>query len=222
MLLRRRWYFEPGGQQLTVQLNDEPPMPWNLGDGQGNEPGVRETTFALRGCRSGANRVTIRYARGGNCAGYRIEPLASSAVPLERWGAINAKQTKGRYETDRSAVGTPLAIGKANYAAGLGTHAASFVEYPLDGQFDKFEVTVGVDGSTEGRGSVQFRVYVDGKLRADSGTLSGFSPAKTLNVEKLGEAKRLLLSVTDGGDGNKFDLANWVDGKLYLKERKAP
>ena len=69
-----------------------------------------------------------------------------------------------------SAVGTPLTIGKTDYANGIGAHAVSFIEYPLDGQFDSFEVTVGIDGSTEGRGSVVFRVFVDGKEQANCGS----------------------------------------------------
>jgi hypothetical protein len=29
----------------------------------------------------------------------------------------------------------------------------------------------------------------------------------------------MILSVMDAGDGDKSDLANWVDGKLYLKKK---
>ncbi len=100
---------------------------------------------------------------------------------------------------------------------GVGAHATSFIEYPLNRQFERFEVTVGLDGSTEGRGSVVFRVFVDGQPKADSGVVNGFNPAKTLVIDKLGKAERLILSVTDAGDGDKHDLANWVDGKLILK-----
>ena len=59
-------------------------------------------------------------------------------------------------------------------------------------------------------------VTVDGKERANSGPVNGFSKPKTLKVDGLEGAQRLILSVTDAGDGNRDDLANWVDGKLYL------
>lgn len=216
-LLRRRWHFDKGGQKLTVQLNDGSPQTWTLTEGQGNEPGVRESTFLLRGCKPGENRVAIRYAQPGNCAGYRIEPAPADHVPLERWGALNTRQTRGRFVTHTSAVGTPLMIGKSSYATGIGAHAVSFIEYPLDGQFEKFEVTVGIDGSTEGRGSVVFRIYVDGKVKADSGVINGFAKPMTLTVDKLSGAQRMILSVTDAGDGDKHDLANWVEGKLFVK-----
>src|SRR5581483_1932300 len=152
--------------------------------------------------------------------GYRVEPLADDFVPLVRFGPINTRQTRGSIQSFTSAVGTPLVLGKTTYENGIGAHAVSFIEYPLDGQFEKFEVTVGVDGSTEGRGSVIFRIYVDDKPRADSGVLNGFSKPQTLVVDKLAGARRLILSVMDAGDGNKHDLANWVDGKLYLNNSK--
>jgi hypothetical protein len=178
---------------------------------------VRETMFVLSGCRPGENRVSVRYDAPGNASGYRVEPLAGDAVPLVRWGAINSRQSRGRFLNHTNAASGPLAIGKTTYDDGIGTHATSFIEYPLDGLFQRFEATVGIDGSTEGRGSVVFRVYVDGKLRADTGVVNGFDPAKTLAIDGLDKAGRMILSVTDAGDGDRNDLANWVNGKLVLK-----
>ena len=218
-LLRRRWHFDGIGQVLQVSLNGGAEQTWNLGPGQDNALGVRETMFVLSGCRAGENRVSIRYGAPGNAAGYRVEPLAGDEVPLSRLGAINARQSRGRFLNHTNAAGSPLSIGKTTYDDGIGTHATSFIEYPLDGLFERFEATVGIDGSTEGRGSVVFRVYVDGKLRADSGVVNGFDVAKTLTVDGLDKAGRMILSVTDAGDGDRNDLANWVDGKLVLKTR---
>ena len=218
-LLRRRWHFDGTGQVLQMSLNGGAEQTWNLGPGQDNEPGVRETMFVLSGCRAGENRVSIRYGAPGNAAGYRVEPLAGDEVPLSRLGAINARQSRGRFLNHTNAAGSPLSIGKTTYDDGIGTHATSFIEYPLDGLFERFEATVGIDGSTEGRGSVVFRVYVDGKLRADSGVVNGFDVAKTLTVDGLDKAGRMILSVTDAGDGDRNDLANWVNGKLVLKTR---
>ena len=134
-------------------------------------------------------------------------------------GMINGRQTKGEIVKHTSAAGTSLTLDRTVYDTGLGTHATSFIEYPLAGQFSSLEVTVGIDGSTEGRGSVLFRVFVDGKERASSGIINGFSKPKTLEIDKLEGAKRLILSVTDAEDGNRDDLANWVDGKLWLRDK---
>jgi NPCBM/NEW2 domain-containing protein len=47
--------------------------------------------------------------------------------------------------------------------------------------------------------------------------MTGLSKPKLLRVDQLGQARRMILSVQDGGDGNRNDLADWVDGKLFLK-----
>jgi hypothetical protein len=46
--------------------------------------------------------------------------------------------------------------------------------------------------------------------------VTGFSKPQTLRVDELAGARRLVLSVLDAGDGDRNDLANWVDGKLFL------
>jgi hypothetical protein len=220
VLLRRRWYFNGTGTELGIRLNDGTELPWKLTAGQGNEPGVRESTFVLHNCQPGDNALHIVYKTPGNCAGYRLEPLTSGYVPLVRWGAINARQSLGEFLNHTSVVGTPLRIGPRVFEQGLGTHATSFIEYPLAGQFDSLEVTVGIDGSTEGRGSAIFRIFVDGQERANSKLLTGFNKPLTLKVDKLAGAERMILSVMDAGDGDKSDLANWVDGKLYFKKKE--
>jgi len=217
VLMSRRWQFSGEGQELFVQLNGGPEQTWDLTKSAVNAPGLRESTFILRDCVKGANIVRIRYEKPGNCSGYRIEPLPTDHVPLARWGIFNVMQTKGELQRYKSASGTPLTIGKKHYSSGLGAHAVSLVEYPLDGQFSSFEVTVGIDAVTDGRGSVVFEVLVDGKQRAQSERMTGFSKPQTLKVDELGNARRLSLVVKDGGDGNQDDLADWVDGKLFLK-----
>ncbi|MFM8703728.1 MAG: NPCBM/NEW2 domain-containing protein, partial [Planctomycetia bacterium] len=221
-LLRRRWHFDGTGQVLHVSINGGAEQRWNLGPGQDNAPGVRETMFVLSGCRAGENVVSIRSDAPVNASGYRVEPLVGGEVPLVRLGAINARQSRGRFLNHVNASGAPLSIGNTTYDDGIGTHATSFIEYPLAGQFERFEVTCGIDGSTEGRGSVVFRVYVDGKLRADTGVINGFDAAKSLTVDGLGAADRLILSVTEAGDGDRHDLANWVDGRLVLRSGAKP
>ena len=142
----------------------------------------------LRGCKAGANRLAIRYDKPGNCAGYRLEPLPGDHVPLVRWGVLNTRQSKGEVLKHTSAVGTPLMFGKTPCAGGIGAHANSFIEYPLAGQFRRFNVDVGVDGSTEGRGSVIFKIFVDGKEKRSPALITGFSKPKTLDVDAEGRS----------------------------------
>jgi hypothetical protein len=219
VLMLRRWQFSGEGQKLYVKLNDGPERVWDQGKGQGNDVGLRETSFVLQGAKAGKNSVSVRYDKPGNCAGYRLEPMPADHLPLVRAGMLNMRQTKGEALKHASAVGTPLSFGKNACGDGIGAHAVSFIEYPLAGQFKALEVTVGVDGSTEGRGSVVFKVYVDGKEKVNTGPINGFSKPKTIKIDDLTGAQRLILSVTDADDGNRDDLANWADGKLYLQDR---
>jgi hypothetical protein len=217
VLLLRRWFFDGAGEKLFVKHNGGAEQLWDLSKGQGNEPGLRQTTFVLRNCKAGKNEVAIRHEKPGNCAGYRLEPMPADHLPLERLGMFNGRQTKGEIVKHISTVGTPLTLGQTIYESGIGTHATSFIEYPLAGQFSALQVTVGIDAVTEGRGSVLCRIFVDGKERASSGIINGFSKPKTFKIDKLEGAQRLILSVTDAGDGNRDDLADWVEGKLLLK-----
>ena len=57
-----------------------------------------------------------------------------------------------------------------------------------------------------------------GKIAQNTGPVNGFSKPKTIRVDGLEGAQRVILSVTDAEDGNRDDLANWADGKLFLRE----
>src|SRR5207237_1421461 len=132
------------------KLNGGTEQPWDLTKGQGNEPGLRQTTFVLRDCKAGKNEVVIRHEKPGNCGGYRLEPMPADHLPLVRLGMLNGRQSKGEIVKHVSTVGTRLTLGQTVYETGIGTHATSFIEYPLAGQFSALEVTVGIDAVTEG------------------------------------------------------------------------
>jgi hypothetical protein len=227
-LLTRRWYLQEAGQRLWVRLNDGQEQAWDLRPSEALKqafknpnlytPGARESTFVLSDCRAGVNTVSIRYEEPGNAGSYRVERQVGNHVELARWAPLNVLQTKGEMRRYRSVEDTPLRIGKTTYDTGLGTHSVALLEFPLDCRFTGFEVTVGIDSVTEGRGTVVFEIHADGELEATSGLMNGFSPAKTLNVKGLDDTHRLLLIVKDGGDGNSDDYADWVAGKLQLKD----
>jgi len=110
-------------------------------------------------------------------------------------------------------VGQPIRIGKETYDEGVSTFAPTLLEYSLSGQFERFSAKVGIDAVTGGKGSVIFEVHADSKQLWSSGPMTGLDDLKTVEVP-VTEADRLRLVVTDGGDGNKFDLANWVEARL--------
>ncbi|MBI5831950.1 MAG: NPCBM/NEW2 domain-containing protein [Armatimonadetes bacterium] len=122
------------------------------------------------------------------------------------WGALGF---------DRSVEGKPLTLGGRVYEHGLGTHAPSTVEYDLDGCYERFEATVGVDDEMDyfGKSSLVFRVLVDGKLAFDSGLMGTTTEAKAVDVPLRG-VRQLRLVVSDGGDNMNGDHGDWADARL--------
>jgi hypothetical protein len=56
-------------------------------------------------------------------------------------------------------------------------------------------------------------VYVDGTLKYTSPTLSGSSATQQVSVPLSG-ANVLRLVVTDAGNGNAFDHADWANARI--------
>jgi alpha-galactosidase len=72
---------------------------------------------------------------------------------------------------------------------------------------------VGVDDEKTSNGTVTFEVWADGKKVADSGLLTTADPAAHLTAD-VGGATFVRLIVTDGGDGNNSDHADWADARI--------
>jgi len=114
-----------------------------------------------------------------------------------------------------------LSLGGRTYTSGVGTHAYSQLELGLGKKGRRFTATVGLDDETQGRGSIRFLVYLDGKVVDDSGVMKSGAIRK-VDVDLTG-AKALRLVVEDAGDGIDHDHADWADAKLIMVEgTKAP
>ncbi|MDY0165406.1 MAG: NPCBM/NEW2 domain-containing protein [Thermoguttaceae bacterium] len=129
---------------------------------------------------------------------YRHEPYLELLWPWRR---------------DRSVTGGRLRCGGRMYLTGLGMHTATRLTYRLDGSYQRFQADVGVDDSTGGRGSVQFRVLVDGQERFASGPVRGGEPPETVDVDLAGAA-RLELVADFAERAHVLDHANWLDARL--------
>jgi hypothetical protein len=108
--------------------------------------------------------------------------------------------------------GHAITLNGVVYAKGLGTNAPSDVRYALNGGCSAFTAVVGVDDDTV-NGSVVFQVLADGVKRFDSGTMTGSSANRSVYVNMTG-AQELALIVTDAGDGNASDHADWADAQI--------
>ena len=141
------------------------------------------------------------------------------ARPLADVASVSEEQPYGPLGLDCSNGGRGIKIKDRSFQRGLGTHANSRIVYGLGGKVSRFEAWVGVDAEMAGyaESSVIFRVLGDGKTIFDSGVMKVDSPAKRVSVDLKGVAE-LALVVTDAGDGNICDHANWADAVLIADE----
>ncbi|MBI3577106.1 NPCBM/NEW2 domain-containing protein [Candidatus Gottesmanbacteria bacterium] len=102
----------------------------------------------------------------------------------------------------------------AFYGVGIGTHARSFFNYDIGSHFKKFSTDYGIDTEAGEKGSVVFEIYGDGTLLHRSPKQGRFDLPGHAEVDITG-VKILGLVVTDAGDGNTDDHADWLNPKLF-------
>ncbi|GAA2796966.1 MULTISPECIES: NPCBM/NEW2 domain-containing protein [Kitasatospora] len=126
------------------------------------------------------------------------------------WGPVEKDMSNG---DNQARDGATITIAGATYEKGLGVNAFSEIVYYLGGSCSSLATDVGVDAEAQGRGTVSFEIYADGTKVADSGRMTGITPAKHLTADLTG-AYELHLVVTDGGDGTNSDHADWANPVL--------
>jgi hypothetical protein len=144
----------------------------------------------------------------GDCPSFR--PSENGTVPL---GSAEQRYLPWPYRADRNATGGGLRCGGRLYLKGLGTHSKSQLTYALEPSHRRFEAELGIDDSTDGGGSVQFRVLLDGREKFASQTIRGSAPPATVSVDLAG-AKTLELVVDYADRGDVLDRAGWLDARL--------
>ncbi|MFN8579355.1 MAG: NPCBM/NEW2 domain-containing protein, partial [Gemmatimonadaceae bacterium] len=121
----------------------------------------------------------------------------------------------GPVEKDRSngdwpaGDGRTLTLNGTTYTKGLGVHAPAEIRYALGGACSRLTASVGVDDEVGANGSVVFQVWADGVQLYDSGTMTGATATRTLDVTLSGR-NELRLVVTNGGDNINYDHADWA------------
>ncbi|MGW8598911.1 endo-alpha-N-acetylgalactosaminidase family protein [Streptomyces sp. NPDC055893] len=127
------------------------------------------------------------------------------------WGPVERDLSNGETGTGD---GSPLRIGGVTYAKGLGSHAPAKVRYYLGGRCTSLTAEVGVDDVQTSRGSVQFSVLADGAERVKSPVLRSSDGAWPLTADVTG-ATWVDLVVSDSGDGNGNDHADWGGARFH-------
>lgn len=117
------------------------------------------------------------------------------------------------YHGDRNVTGGMLRCGRRLYLKGLGVHSTTRLAYALDPSYKRFQAELGIDDSTGGRGSVGFRIFVDGKQRYASDPIRGGAAPTSVSID-LTDARQLDLVVDYGERGDMLDHADWLDARL--------
>jgi hypothetical protein len=152
---------------------------------------------------------TATFGSGGGTSTRYLSDLTWTSM-TNGWGPVERDRSNAELgATD----GQTLTLNGTTYAKGLGAHAFSDVQFPLNGTCSSFAATVGLDDEVGPLGSVVFQVLVDGVQRYTSGVMTGTTASNNVSVSLTG-ASVLALIVTDGGNGNAYDHADWADARI--------
>ncbi|MBL7008823.1 MAG: NPCBM/NEW2 domain-containing protein, partial [Planctomycetes bacterium] len=144
-----------------------------------------------------------------------VEPnLADDTPPGHRWlsdeEAALGSQEWGTLRRGRSVEGRPMKIRGRMYTRGFGTHAESEVPWFHDGSAAIFSGLVGIDDEVAIGASAEFQIWNGESMLWSSGVVGRDDPAQMFHVDLEG-LHVVYLRVTDGGDGNSYDHADWVE-----------
>lgn len=139
--------------------------------------------------------------------GGRVQYLSQlTPVEIKEQTILAAPQP---HQMDRSSQGDDISIAGVRYPWGIGVHANSELTFVLGGRYQEFRSDVGIATRMGAKGSVEFLVLGDGRELFKSPVVKG-SDASPVSVRvPLAGVQRLTLKVTDGGDLDMGDVANW-------------
>jgi hypothetical protein len=118
------------------------------------------------------------------------------------------------YQLDRSCQGDAISIAGKRYPWGVGVHADSELTFPLNKRFKEFRCDVGIATRMGNRGSVVFSVYGDGKKLHETKVVRGSDPKPHSIRVKVAGVRDLMLTVTNAGDLDLGDVANWGSARV--------
>ncbi len=134
-----------------------------------------------------------------------LEPVAYRHVPY--------LSLSWPFHADRNAMGGMLRAGGRLFLKGIGMHSASRLSYEVGEPMQRLEAELALDDQMAGRGSVRYRVFVDGALRYTSPLVRGGASPVAARVD-LGQAKRIDLVVDFAERADEADCADWIDARL--------
>ena len=146
--------------------------------------------------------------------------FAEHAVPIDRMDVSNAKCGWRKARVNGAVAGGVMKVKGVQRLLGYGTHAPAKVIIPLGEGCQRVETEVGVDDAAK-FGSVVFKIWADDRLVVESPLVKRGEEVRKLTADLRG-AKTCTLEVTDGGDGNAFDHADWCHTQFWYEDGKYP
>ncbi|GAB6168078.1 hypothetical protein JCM1393_05380 [Clostridium carnis] len=181
------------------------------GDVNFNKTGKYNLTYSVTDS-NGNTTTAIREVFVTDMEDYKYLSDINWKSATASWGQVNK---------DLSVSGNALRLtgedgSLVKYNKGIGTHSTSNIIYDLkDGNYTNFSTYIGVDRQMYNTvGSVIFQIWLDGQKAYDSGVMRSTDKQKFVELNITG-VKEMKLVVTDGGNGNGSDHADFGDSKLY-------
>ena len=165
---------------------------------------------------AGSTLTPLTLGPGTNTLQY--EPFLSAT---NGWGPVERNHSNGE---QAAGDGKTLTLNGVTYPQGFGVHASSDLRFalPVSGvACTRLLADIGVDDEVGTRGSVVFQVYLDGVKAFDSGTLTGSSATRQIDLDVSGR-RELRLSVTDAGNGTSYDHADWANPRVVCTSATVP
>jgi alpha-galactosidase len=170
--------------------------------------GVFTNSYTATLAPHGINLVKIYYG-----ATVPLRPVGTNFLSDLDW--LPSSTNPYAIGQDQATGGTPLLLHGVQYAKGLGAHAVSHIQFPLQGA-TRFHSDIGVDdGACCGVASIIFNVSMDGTNLYNSGVMTSSSPTQTIDVSVAG-GDVLTLDVTNGVSGNVSDHADWAGAYILM------
>jgi hypothetical protein len=124
--------------------------------------------------------------------------------------------------------GGPLRVRGTTYANGIGMRAPANVVYELKPEYRRFVALAGIDDDLyrqrayarylSTHSSVQFRIFFDGKLAAESPVMRFSQEPWRFDVAIPEGSRRISLAVSDAGTRSLLDLGDWLEAGFVVSK----
>jgi hypothetical protein len=118
-------------------------------------------------------KLVIAKITGGPSGTFKLQEVNADLPENAEWLGTPAgyRQDWGTLQIDKSVTGSPLTIAKKRYKKGIGSHAGGQIRYNLEGKYSRLTAVIGIDEAEFCSNGIQVKVFGDGNLLADTGTL---------------------------------------------------